>query len=484
MTGETTYRGKKTRAHEWVRMGSPVVFIACCYGFLAAIPDLRRAVPELLGITAVLTVLLALIVYLCRRGNVVYPPAVILTIAACFRLLFVFHSPQLSDDIYRYLFDGRQLLSGRNPYAVAPGKADPPHEEMADLAKKINHPHLVTIYPPGAQLVFAVGALFGGITGMKLLLIGLDLALIAMMMQLLIFLDRSPSWAILYAWHPLSVLEISASGHIDGAGILLTFLSLYLLVPKPADGQSAEPGLIPNPLHPISPPRRSVRIFASGFLFTVAILVKFFPVVFLPGLWRLIPVGGKKWFFMGLLISSLLIIAPFLPDIQHSQATLKLYSSTWEFAGFFFRFLRGQFHSGTTARVILGVTFAVLIVWCYRLPARSGSVPSPPRVSLSMMLESGYAISLGFLLLTPTLHPWYALYLLSFLPFCPGVTGFTLSWSILLGYRVLLSYGILNEWTEDSVTPLMIWGGPIAAVIVLRFCRWSRLKASTESEAG
>lgn len=462
-----TSPNKPIRAHALVRLAILLVFTG---GFvrLAAFADLRSAVPELVGISAILTLLLALILYLDQKGKIFHSPALIWIMAAGFRLLFVFHSPQLSDDIHRYLFDGQRLLSCHNPYALAPAKVSMPSDGMALLAGKVNHPDLVTIYPPGAQLVFAGGALLGGITGMKFLFIGLDLGLIALIMRILSFLKLPANRAILYAWHPVTVLEISASGHIDGAGLFFFFLALCLLIPGPAENK---------PKHPAS-------FFSCGLLFSAAILVKLFPVVFFPGLWRLIPGYGRKWFLMGLFTASLLSIVPFAPDIQNSLVTLKRYSGTWEFAGFLFRFLRQLFDSGHVARVLLGVTFVVLMGWIYYHPSSLNHEPSSPWTPWIAMLKSSYAISLCFLLLTPTLHPWYTLYLLSFLPFYPGVAGITLSWSVLLGYRILISYGLLNQWVEDDLSPLMIWGGPIAALILLRWCHWGRLQPAAERAEG
>jgi hypothetical protein len=462
-----THINKSARAHKLVRIGILLVFI-CGYLLLAVIPDLRPAVPELLGITAALTILLSLVLYLGQKGLMSFSPVTILIMAAGFRLLFVFHSPQMSDDIYRYLFDGRRLISGHNPYAFPPDSADLRQEGLTDLAAKVNNPHLVTIYPPGAQLVFAAGALLGGITGMKLLLIGLDLILVMFILRLLSALKLPPWRAILYAWHPLAVLEISASGHIDGAGLFFAFLALCLLTPRSTDGEALRTNR--EPMRPVSPKMHPAAFFAGGVFFSLAILVKFYPAVFLPGIWHLIPAGGRKRFAAGFVTACLLLIASFFPDIIHSLVTLKLYSVTWEFAGFLFRFLRELFHSGVVARAILGPLFALVIVWCYLQQKAGGSksLPIAPQSSLAAMLKSGYTIGFFFLLLTPTLHPWYALYLISFLPFSPGIIGIILSWSVLLGYRVLISYGILNQWAEDALTPLMIWGGPIAAGIVFK----------------
>ena len=117
--------------------------------------------PLLVGVTALMAMLLSLSLYCGERVKVLWSPAVILSVALVLRLLFLFAPPQLSDDIYRYLWDGSNLLRGVNPYAAAPSAITPPPELKAVHAK-INHPDYVTIYPPAAQLVFAGGAAFGG----------------------------------------------------------------------------------------------------------------------------------------------------------------------------------------------------------------------------------------------------------------------------------------------------------------------------------
>src|SRR5258708_9413559 len=60
------------------------------------------------------------------------------------RVIFLFATPQLSGDVWRYLFDCRTLASGVNPYKALP---DEP---------RVNHPEIPTIYPPHAEMLFAV----------------------------------------------------------------------------------------------------------------------------------------------------------------------------------------------------------------------------------------------------------------------------------------------------------------------------------------
>jgi hypothetical protein len=300
---------------------------------------------------------------------------------------------------------------------------------------------------------------------MKLFLIALDLLLILLILRLLSALELPPWRAIFYAWHPLPVIEIAASGHIDGASILFVFLALCAFLTRPGGGKD----FVKGPAGPGLSGNSGFLPFTGGVVFSIAVLVKLFPVVFLPGYLRLSRGHGRWFFLLGFVLGCLLLILPFLPDIRHSVATLQCYGATWEFSGFLFRSLRNLFSSGMLARGVLGGVFVLVIGWCHSRRAGGGrNTASTGSEMLLEVLKTGYVISLCFLLLTPTLHPWYALYLIAFLPFCPEVAGIVLSWSVFLGYRVLIAYGILNEWQEVSVTSLMIWAAPVAAFLLQR----------------
>ncbi|QEM67638.1 hypothetical protein FO488_05380 [Geobacter sp. FeAm09] len=114
---------------------------------LARQPELRLAVPMLVGATAVMTMALAAALHYRGQGRIAWSPPVILAVALALRLMFLFAPPQLSDDCYRYLWDGSSLLHGINPYAAAPTAVSPP-PELAAVHARINHPDYITIYPP------------------------------------------------------------------------------------------------------------------------------------------------------------------------------------------------------------------------------------------------------------------------------------------------------------------------------------------------
>ena len=154
-----------------VTMGrlNPVIFptiLIIAYGFVAIQPELRLADPSLVGATAVTVILLATLLHYGKVALINWSPSTFFGVALLLRLMFLFYSPQLSDDIYRYFWDGTTLLRGINLYAHAPAAVIPP-TELQPVHTLINHPQYATIYPPMAQLIFAGGAVLGTITGFK-----------------------------------------------------------------------------------------------------------------------------------------------------------------------------------------------------------------------------------------------------------------------------------------------------------------------------
>ncbi len=84
-------------------------------------------------------------------------------------------------------------------------------------------------------------------------------------------------------------------------------------------------------------------------------------------------------------------------------------------------------------------------------------------------IKTIYGIALLYLLLTPTLHPWYALYLVCLFPFFAEPGGIILSWSVFLSYYVLINYTLLGQWIENDTVPAAIWLASVAGSL-LPFC--------------
>jgi hypothetical protein len=412
---------------------------------LALQPELRLAVPLLVGVTAVMTMTLAFACYRGEEGGRAWSPAVILFVALLLRLPFLFAPPQLSDDLYRYLWDGWQLLHGSNPYALAPANVIPP-PAIAPVHALINHPRYVTIYPPMAQLIFAGGAALGGtITGLKCFLVLGDLTLCLLIVRLLQRLGL-PLWrSILYAWNPLPMIEIAGSGHVDGAGLLLFFAALLLV--------SAESSTLP---------RRWPYLLAGG-LTAAAGLVKLFPLALTPLLLLLVPKVRRWQFIAGCGAALALLLLPFLPHLANLTGTLQTYGRTWEFAGFSFALLRRLTGSGDLARLVLITAFLVTAVTIFWRLRRQFAAESSSTRRWQAGLVACHATAMAMLLLTPTLQPWYALSLAVFLPFAPGPAGLVLCWVVFLTYRVQLPYFILGQWSESPWVTATVFLAPVTA---------------------
>ena len=353
-----------------------------------------------------------------------------------------------------------QMLTGHNPYAGAPELSVIQDGPAADIAAKVNHPHLVTIYPPAAQLIFTIGALLGGVTGIKAVLISMDMLLIVLMLHLAASLAVPRGRIILYAWHPLPILEIASSGHIDGAGLMVLFGAICLITSITTYSDQSIPFQGP-PLY-----SKPIVTLLCGVLFAIAAFIKLFPILYLPLFFYLLYSRQFAVFMIGMAAGGFLLVVPFYPDIANTLSTLQTYAASWEFSGLAFRTLRNWGLTGFSARALLSFGFLAFLLFCYRSFARAQKNGAAKKPILKKLLAGHYVISVGFLLFTPTLHPWYGLYMLSFLPFVPNAAGLILSWSITLGYRVLIPYAVSGQWIENNMVPFLIWIGPGAAFVL------------------
>jgi hypothetical protein len=349
------------------------------------------------------------------------------------RLLFVTRIPELSDDLFRYVWDGLQLLQGHSPYAFAPEQLVPVGGRELAVHSLINHPHLVTIYPPLAQVLFA--ATGGTVLGMKVLCVVFDLGNCLLLAALLKHLKGNLWWLILYAWHPLVVLESAASAHIDIAALFFVLFSLWVIVKR---WRFAAP--------------------IAGILLGGAVMIKLFPLLFAPFFMLALPPGERRNFLLALVLSCVMVTLPFLPQITNAVNTLQQYVQHWEFSSFSFRLLRTLFYSGEHARLLLLTLFGCIV-------GRQWWALGQGIVTLPRVVKTCRSVLLVFLLLTPTLHPWYAIYLVAFIPLSPSTSAIVLSWSVLLSYQVVAGYHLTGLWQESSLISFYVWLAPVSALL-------------------
>src|SRR5215467_11458449 len=154
--------------------------------------------------------------------------AIMLGFAVLFRCIVLFSPLLLSSDLYRYVCDGRVQRAGINPYRYAPEDDALVPLRDTTIYPRINRPELHTIYPPAAQMLFALitTVVPDSVSGMKAVMVLFDLATLGVLMRLLKRHGSDPERLALYAWSPLVVFEFAGSGHVDA--LMLPFLLLAL----------------------------------------------------------------------------------------------------------------------------------------------------------------------------------------------------------------------------------------------------------------
>ncbi|MGB2960463.1 MAG: hypothetical protein WBD30_16385, partial [Bacteroidota bacterium] len=123
-----------------------------------AVPGSAAEVLHFIVVNAFVFGVCGFLVYLLRSSNSggggKRRLAIIFGFAVLFRLTLVPHAPVASDDIYRYLWDGKVAAHGINPFEFAPEDPRLAHLESENLPAKVSFPEMRTIYPPLAQAVF------------------------------------------------------------------------------------------------------------------------------------------------------------------------------------------------------------------------------------------------------------------------------------------------------------------------------------------
>lgn len=312
-----------------------------------------------------------------------------------------------------------------------------------------------------------------GYTGLKIILVAFDMATCAVIIKLLRTMNL-PTWrAVLYAWHPLPIIEISGSGHVDGAAILFLLVAISLIVYSPKGK-----GLKEIRQEPVRR-KKLVWDLGGGIAIALSALVKLIPLLYLP---LLLCAATFPFYVAGGCAATIALFSiPFLPDLTHMFASLGTYLRNWEFANAAFRTLRITLASGAQARTALAsvlVIVAAATTVSFRRMARREGYDAP-----LCLMESLYCVTFAFLLLSPTLHPWYALYLVALLPFAAGPAGLVLSWTVFLAYYVLIRYSLLGEWVENDLIAAVIWLSPVLAWLcsfAASYCR-GRLPAKNRS---
>jgi len=328
----------------------------------------------------------------------------VLVTALLLRALALFGQPAvLSDDIYRYVWEGRVQLhedaNKRNPFLHPP--SDFAKESARDpIWIRVNHKEIPAAYPPVCQLYLRTLAVLGlGVKGFRNGFALFDIFLILLIPHWLARLRKSPGIALIYSLCPLIITELTVEGHNDALGLFFLVAMFWVL------GRAQK--------------LSTSQILLGGVLYGLAIGSKFLPLILVPWLIR------KDWrLLVPAAITVLLSYLPYLPAPEHWLELLQglgRYGEKWAHNETIFALIK-SFTSwmqqslaagGTTGWLVDGnntdalsrmVLFGIyglgliFLFWLERDPAKA----------LVPILGLLYALS-------PVVHPWYLVWVVPFL---------------------------------------------------------------------
>ena len=297
-----------------------------------------------------------------------------LVAAVLLRVIFLPGVPSLTDDFYRYQWDGRVQQAGVNPYRYAP---DDPRLDRVGYAdrSRINHPRLRTVYPPLAEATFfGVTAAGGGVLAFKLLFGAFDM-LTAAAIWWLADARRRKQATVLYLLCPAVIFQTWGEAHLEIVAVSLVVLAAAALL-RGRDWQAGlllglaaafkvTPAalLVPALLGGRSKPAR----FLAGFI--PALVLPYVPYLLSGGAFGALFESGTGWTGTALLFS-------LLTEIMHPDLARFLCAAVFLFGAVWIaRSLRGRARTAPAfawTLTLLVVCLPVVHAWYWLAPLALG----------------------------------------------------------------------------------------------------------------
>lgn len=355
----------------------------------------------------------------------------VLIVALIFRVVLLFSTPKLSDDYYRFIWDGELISNGINPYEFKPidQKFDSPKEEflLKDRAyEKMNSKEYYSVYPPVHQMFFGLVANISGgnsyqfIILLRLLLIGFDVGVICMLAKLLKWFSKKKELVVVYALNPLVITELTGNLHFEGVTLFFVLASIWFIVQK--------------------------RTVQAGLLYALAICTKLIPILFLPLF--MVRVKWKNLFVLYGVIGffTLLLFLPFVEVnlLETFGSSISLYFKNFEFNGslyYVFREIGFQIYGYNQIENIGKMAQLIVLFSAIFILLKSKS-------DFKIIFKDIVWLLLIYYSLASVVHPWYIIYLLTLSIFTN--LRFPLVWSVI----VVLSY---HAYRDAFVVDEIYW---------------------------
>ncbi|MBZ0112323.1 MAG: hypothetical protein K8J08_07685 [Thermoanaerobaculia bacterium] len=401
---------------------------------LAAVSNPAGAVPAVLGL---LGVSFGGLILLSRSGDLrLRSLRWLMGVALLGRLALLPVEPVLSNDVWRYLWDGEVAARGLDPYRLAP---DAPEliEYHDSVWERLDHRSIPTVYPPLAITAWSlVARLPGALWWWKLMLIIADLVACRWVIRLVDREGLSRCRVIWYLWNPMVMLEVAGMGHVDALGVAASVLAVgWLQAKKP-------------------------RIAHSAVAAAAGVLAKLGPIVAWP-LWARQSGRPQRYVLVATSVAGLALWPVLAPGLPSGWVT---YAVSWEFNGPLYEPLWRSVDSIGLSQALASLVDSakatvghhemlnLLYPWLYPQFLAKAMLGVLALVVIARSLRRREVVGAtgelfaGLLLCSATVYPWYLLWVLP--------------WAVVVGHRawIWLSGAILLAyWPQFGGIDLWPW---------------------------
>jgi len=341
------------------------------------------------------------------ESRIVYP---LIVLAVVLRVAMIPVHPVGSDDYYRYLWDGKVIAHGINPYEYAPSDSSLDSLHSSTIPGRVNFPGMKTLYPPLAETTFYVAYEIGGenYVGVKLLLLAAELATIFGILAILKKTGSPAQNVLLYALCPLPVFQFFIDSHVDAIGIALLVMSIYFYIDK-------------------SKTLSYILLGLSLCIKPTALIV--IPIMFMNE-------RGTRERLKTILVPTAICVAAYFPFTFSGNPfqALTTFAENWTFNGVVFDILNSFIHDNQKARLICGLLFVAAYT---PIVMRRGDA-----------LDKIYLSTFLVLIFSPVVHPWYVGWLAVLLPFVPRASGIVYVSLVSLTVFTLITYQSSGVWKD------------------------------------
>ncbi len=342
--------------------------------------------------------------------------------AILLRVSLLFVLPNLSDDFYRFIWDGRLWTEGLHPFAALPSDFLQQNIPGLDssLFDKLNSKEHFTVYPPVAQFIFWLSvkifpnSVLGSVIVMRIIIILSEVGSILIMMKLLERFQLPKKNVLLYALNPLVILELTGNLHFEALVIFFLLLSVWLL--------------------------KAERVIPAAMSFAFAVGSKLLPLIFLPLMLRALGLRNAALFYLVTGLSCMVLFIPMydLEALSGFSNSLDLYFNKFEFNASLYYLVReyGFWKVGyNTIQQVgwkLGLVSAIFIkAYAFIFNANHQGLWRKKVGNIDSGLFSSFLFTLLiYLFFATTVHPWYIIPLAAFSVFTKF--RFTVFWTALI----------------------------------------------------